>query len=494
MTPPRAKAARGDDGSSELDTYRKKRSAARTPEPMGNDERPPAGRGRRKRPRFVVQEHHARSLHWDFRLERAGVLVSWAVPKGIPLDPTTNHLAVHVEDHPLEYAAFRGRIPEGEYGAGEVSIWDKGTYDEEKWSDREVMVVLHGKRAKGRYVLFKTGGKNWMMHRMDDPPAGYEPPPKGLRPMLASIGSLPPSDEGWSYEFKWDGIRAITYVEGGRIRITSRNGNDLTAAFPELRALGEALGSAQLVLDGEIVAFDESGRPSFQRLQPRIHSSGEARARRLAEERPVSYVVFDLLYEEGVLLLDVPYSKRREALESLGLQGPNWTVSPRFSGPGKDVLEASREQGLEGLVAKRDDSVYLAGKRSQAWTKVKNILTEEVVVGGFTRGEGRRQGRIGSLILGVPEAGGLRYVGQVGTGFDEDALVTLGTFFEDHVRSDSPFTTTVARPYEKKATWVEPVLVGEVSFTEWTKDGRLRQPVWRGVRYDKSADEVVRES
>ncbi len=497
MTPARAEAAREGGASGRLDTYRRKRAAARTPEPMGEDEPEASSRPaqpRPKKPRFVVQEHRARSLHWDFRLERDGVLVSWAVPKGIPLDRKTNHLAVHVEDHPLDYASFRGRIPEGDYGAGEVHLWDRGTYDEEKWSEQEVIVLLHGKRAKGRYVLFRTGGKNWMIHRIDDPPPGYELPPKGLRPMLAAAGELPRSDEGWSYEFKWDGMRAITYVDGGRIRVTSRNGNDLSQAFPELRALGEALGSTAVVLDGEIVAFDDTGRPSFQVLQPRIHASGDARARRLAGEKPVSYVIFDLVYRDGVSLLGAPYLKRREALESLGLQGPNWTVSPRFTGPGSDVLDASREQGLEGVVAKRDDSSYLPGKRSPAWTKVKNLLTEEVVVGGFTSGEGRRKGRIGSLILGMPDAGGLRYVGQVGTGFDEDALAALGRFLASHVRSDSPFTGKVAQPYERKATWVEPVLVGEVSFSEWTRDGRLRQPSWRGVRHDKSAGEVARES
>ncbi len=182
--------------------------------------------------RFVIQEHHASSLHWDFRLERDGVLVSWAVPKGLPMDKATNHLAVHVEDHPLEYGNFSGTIPQGEYGGGAVTIWDKGTYEEEKWSDREVMVVLHGKRAKGRYVLFATKGKNWMIHRMDEAPPGWEPLPELLPPMLAIAGALPTEAKGWAYEFKWDGVRAIAYVEGGRARFLSRNGNDLTGVLP----------------------------------------------------------------------------------------------------------------------------------------------------------------------------------------------------------------------------------------------------------------------
>jgi len=514
MTPDhRRKADRGDDGTAEdkLSTYRRKRSAERTPEPMGGQPKKAAPKKagapkavqkkaapRRKKPRFVIQEHHARALHWDFRLERHGVLVSWAVPKGLPLDRKTNHLAVHVEDHPLEYASFRGRIPEGEYGAGDVFLWDKGTYDEEKWSDREVMVVLHGKRAKGRYVLFQTGGrdgKDWMIHRMDDAPAGYEPLPTSIAPMLAVSGSLPKSDDGWSYEFKWDGIRAVAYVDGGRIRLCSRNGNDLTSSFPELRALGEALGSRQVVLDGEIVAFDDEGRPSFQRLQPRIHASNETQARRRAEQQPVSYLLFDVMHAEGRSLLDEPYTARRDRLEQMKLDGPHWSVSPRFPGPGHDILEASKEQGLEGVVAKRDDSTYLPGRRSPAWTKVKNLRTQEVVVGGFTPGEGRRAGRLGSLILGIPgEGGALEYVGQVGTGFDEAALTELGKLLSSRERRTSPFAGKIAQPYERAATWVEPELVGEVSFSEWTKDGRLRQPSWRGLRDDKSPSEVVRES
>jgi len=224
---------------------------------------------------FVIQEHHARALHWDFRLERDGVLVSWAIPKGLPLDKKTNHLAVHTEDHPLEYATFEGTIPEGEYGGGKVSIWDSGTYDELKWSDREVMVILHGRRMQGTYVLFATkdsrkegngaASRAWMIHRMDDAPEGYTPLPRDLRPMLATLGMLPSDDESWAYEFKWDGVRALSYVDGGRIHVASRNGNDLTASFPELRAVGEQLGSRQVVLDGEIVALDQLSKIAIER-------------------------------------------------------------------------------------------------------------------------------------------------------------------------------------------------------------------------------------
>ena len=499
-----------------LETYRRKRDPKVTPEPVPAAAPPRQKTGRKsrgdaagRRRQFVIQEHHASALHWDFRLEHDGVLVSWAIPKGLPVDKGNNHLAVHTEDHPMEYATFEGTIPSGEYGGGKVILWDAGTYDEIKWSDREVMVVLHGQKAKGQYVLFATAsaagkggggrgqGRNWMVHRMDDNAADYEPPPREIRPMLATLGTLPKDDDAWAYEFKWDGIRAIGHVDGGRLRIRSRNGNDLSSSFPELRALGEQFGSRQAIVDGEIVAFDDQGRPRFQRLQPRIHAADAHKAKRLAAEQPVVYVLFDLLYLEGRLLVTLPYLERRRRLEALGLEKAAtgaWTLSPRFDGPGSDILRASREQGLEGVLAKRLDSPYLAGKRSPTWTKVKNILMQEVVIGGWTPGGGHRQGKFGSLLLGLPSDAGLEYVGQVGTGFSDAVLEDLmGTL--KGLRSDAnPFTTEVPRQYRSVATWVEPKLVGEVSFSEWTMDRRLRHPSWRGLRDDKRPDEVRRES
>ncbi len=436
--------------------------------------------------------------------------MSWAIPKGLPVDKKTNHLAVQTEDHPMEYATFEGTIPKGEYGGGEVILWDTGTYDEVKWSDREVIVVLHGQKVQGKYALFATtrsdgkagvrGGdhrRDWMVHRMDDAVTGYEPPPTEIRPMLATLGSLPKDDAAWAYELKWDGIRAIGQSDGGRLRITSRNGNDLSTSFPELRALGEHFGSHQVVIDGEIVAFDDDGRPRFQRLQPRIHAADAAKAKRLAVEQPVVYVIFDLLYFDGASLIDRPYIERRRRLEALGLdksEGGSWTVSPRFEGPGSDLLQASREQGLEGIMAKRLDSPYLPGKRSPMWTKVKNVLTQEVVIGGWTPGEGHRQGRFGSLLLGIPSEKGLEYVGQVGTGFTDDALDELTGTLAAITSEENPFATDVPRQYRNVATWVIPKLVGEVSFGEWTTDGRMRHPSWRGIRVDKEAGEVRRES
>ncbi|HMD44514.1 MAG TPA: non-homologous end-joining DNA ligase [Acidimicrobiales bacterium] len=451
---------------------------------------------------FVIQEHHARALHWDFRLERDGVLVSWALPKGLPLDPHQNHLAVHTEDHPLEYGGFAGEIPKGEYGGGTVTIWDHGTYDCLKWSDREVMVDLHGQRSEGRYVLFATGSRrrggsakdNWMIHRMDPPPADWQPMPDDVKPMLCDPGTLPRDSRGWAFEFKWDGARAIVYVDGGRVRIQSRNDLDVTASYPELGRLGEALGSRQVVLDGEIVALNEAGRPSFGVLQQRMHVADAARARRLSATVPVTYMIFDVLYLDGRPTMDLPYDQRRRLLESLQLTGSNWTTPPSFTDvEGSDIMAAADQGGLEGVVAKRRDSPYEAGRRSPSWTKVKRFKTQEVVIGGWSPGEGRRHGGIGALLLGLPDKGGLRYVGKVGTGFTDRILDDLHARLGALRTDESPFGGTVPRSQATEATWVRPELVGEVRFSEWTSDGRLRHPSWRGLRDDKKPSEVVVE-
>lgn len=472
-----------------LSEYRRKRDPARTREPMPRKRTTSAGNS------FVVQEHHASALHWDFRLERDGVLVSWAVPKGLPPDPKVNHLAVHVEDHPLEYATFEGDIAEGEYGGGQVTIWDHGSYVTEKWTDREVKVVLSGDRVNGRFVLFQTGGKNWMIHRMDAPARpDWQPLPKELRPMLATLGQLPADDDRWAYEMKWDGVRALVRVDGGRITVMSRNDRDVTVSYPELRPLGEQLGTTQVLLDGEIVSFDEDGRPSFGRLQQRMHVASSASARRLADSDPAVLLIFDLLHLDGRSLLDLPYDQRRELLLGLELSGPSWQTPPAFAGSGAAAVRASRERQLEGVMAKRRTSRYLPGRRSPEWVKVKNIRTQEVIIGGWSTGKGRRAGTIGSLLLGLPEATGLRYIGQVGTGFTDVVLADLSGRLNRLARKTSPFDPAVPRADARDAQWVTPRLVGEVAFTEWTTDGRLRHPSWRGLRPDKSPDEVVRES
>ena len=475
--------------TSRLATYRRKRDPRRTPEPVPPEGPLPEGRD----DTFVIQEHHARRLHWDFRLERGGVLVSWAVPKGLPMDPKTNRLAVHTEDHPLEYAAFAGEIPAGEYGGGKVLIWDRGTYETEKWTDKEVKVVLHGSRVQGRYVLFRTNGDDWMVHRMDPPQdPDWQPLPARIRPMLAVTGELPPvaQDDRWGYEMKWDGVRAVVYVEGGSARVLSRSDRDVTVTYPELRPLGEQLGARQCVLDGEIVAFDDQGRPSFGALQPRMQIGDAARARRLAKEVPATFLAFDVLHLDGRDTTALPYQERRDLLEAMDVNGARWSTPPWFRGDGAAALATSRAQGLEGIVAKRRDSPYLPGRRSDNWLKIKIFDTAEVVIGGWKPGSGRRAGGIGSLLIGVPSPAGLEYVGHVGTGFTQAMLDDLARMLRPLARQTSPFAHEVPRQWAKDARWVTPKLVGEVAYGERTKDGRLRTPSWRGLRPDKRPEDI----
>jgi bifunctional non-homologous end joining protein LigD len=467
-----------------LSDYRAKRDLERTPEPAGAGA-PREGAPREgARPRFVVQEHHARALHWDLRLEREGVLVSWALPRGVPLDPKRNHLAVHVEDHPLEYLDFESEIPAGQYGAGRVEIWDTGTYETEKFRDDEVIVRLHGERVHGRYALFRTrrGERHddWMIHRMDPPEDPQrEPMPEQIEPMLAHRGALPADPDGWSFEVKWDGVRALAFVEGGRVRLQGRKGVALSERYPELRGLGAALGSREAIFDGEIVAFDADGRPSFERLQRRMHIDAPARVRRVAQEIPVVYVIFDLLYLDGHPLLSTSYSERRDALARLDLGGPGWTVPAHHVGDGEALLAATREQGLEGVVAKRLGSGYEPGRRSRAWVKVKNVRTETLLIGGWLDGEGARAGSIGALAVGRLEDGELRYAGRVGSGFDDAELRRLPALLEPLKRPTSPFAR---RGGPRGAHWVEPALAADVQYTERTSAGILRHPVYRGLR------------
>jgi bifunctional non-homologous end joining protein LigD len=452
------------------------------------------GSRRSTRPEFVIQEHHARALHWDFRLEHDGVLVSWALPKGIPEDPKTNHLAVHTEDHPLDYGSFEGEIPAGEYGGGKVTIWDSGHFDLEKWTDTEVMVVLHGSRVSGRYVLFPTKGKNWMIHRMDPAPKDYQPLPEKVRPMLATSGRLPASDEGWAYEIKWDGVRAITFIDGGRIRMRSRNDKELAPSFPEFREIGVAMGARPCVLDGEIVVIGDGGIPDFGRLQHRLHLASASAIAKQSAASPASYVIFDLLHLDGRPLFSLPYDARREQLEALALSGSFYTTADSFrDAKGADILKATQDAGLEGVIAKQRRSPYVQGKRSDSWIKVKNVRTQEVVIGGWTEGAGSRQGSMGALLLGIPSSDGLRFVGKVGTGFSAAARQSLVELLRRDTRKRSPFVpaTDVKEP---SAHFVRPRHVGEVGFSEWTAAGRLRHPTWRGLRDDKVPTDVVVES
>jgi bifunctional non-homologous end joining protein LigD len=453
-----------------LTEYRGKRKAGVTPEPMGDEAASSEGR------RYVIQEHHATRLHWDLRLEHDGVAVSWAIPNGLPEAPKDNRLAVRTEDHPLEYLEFEGDIPKGEYGAGKMRIWDRGTYELLKWEPRKVEVDFHGERLHGRYALFGLdkgeSPKDWMIHRMDPPadPAAGAPMPDKLVPMMARLGKLPRDDDRWAFEIKWDGVRAICQSEPGRMHLHSRNLLDITPRYPELNRLNRALSHHRAVLDGEVVALDAEGKPSFGALQRRMHVTAESTVRRLARETPVTYVIFDLLWLDGHSLIELPYEERRARLSELDLgDGEHWRVPDYVAGHGAQLLAATEQQGLEGVIAKRLDSPYEPGRRSQSWVKVKNLYRQEVVVGGWVPGDGRRRDRIGALLAGVhDDEGQLQHIGRVGTGFTEAEL-------------------------PRNAVFVEPRLVAEVEFREWTDGGQLRAPSYKGLRDDKPAELVVRE-
>ncbi len=469
-----------------------------TPEPVARAPRPTvkhtAASGA---PRFVIHEHHAARLHWDLRLERDGALASWAVPKGLPEAPGENHLAVAVENHPLEYLDFEAEIPKGQYGAGSITIWDSGTYECLKWEPRKVEVALHGERVDARYALFPIDAgaqpKNWLIHRMDPAADGKrEPMPARIAPMLARAGQLPDEDDGWAYEIKWDGVRAIAYSQPGELRLESRNLKDISDTYPELFAMNAALGSHRAVLDGEIVAFDDDGHPSFEALAQRMHTASRAKARKLAKGTPVTYVIFDLLWLDGHSLMGAPYGERRTQLTALALSGGSWQTPEHILGEGKALLAATAEQGLEGVVAKRLDSLYQPGARTREWVKVKRVAHQELVVGGWMPGKGKRGDSIGALLGGVYEQDGqLRYVGRVGSGFSDSELQRLSGLLAPLARAASPFTIGEQPPMG--ARFCEPQLVIEVVFANWTARGNLRAATYKGLREDKPAAQVVRE-
>jgi bifunctional non-homologous end joining protein LigD len=469
-----------------LREYERKRDRKQTPEPFGGK------RKKGKQPIFVVQRHQARALHYDFRLERDGALASWAVPKGVPLDVGERHLAVHVEDHPLEYATFAGEIPKGQYGAGTVEIWDSGTYElvEEK-PDGGLTVRLNGKRLDGLWTLIPAHlsgqEKNWLIVRKREEAAA--PPPEGGKtryaPMLATLAEQLPTGRDWRFEVKWDGFRTIAYLRGSEPELRSRKDQDLTERFAAVaRELPKAIRTPHCVLDGEVCALDDEGRPTFSGLQQ--------------GDRPLAYYIFDLLELDGTPIVDRPLRERHEQLEEI-LDRRNKIVklSEMFDdGPGLERVVLERR--FEGVMAKKLGSTYEPGKRSRNWLKVKpkqGLQRQEFVIAGYTKGEGRRASSFGALVLAVREGAKLRWVGNVGTGFDEREIQRLLKLLKPLARKTPPLDPVPKMPRVKKGdvVWIEPKLVAQVAFTEWTHDDRLRAPRYEGLREDKEVEEVTRE-
>ncbi|MDR7427445.1 MAG: non-homologous end-joining DNA ligase [Armatimonadota bacterium] len=526
------------------EAYRRRRRFARSPEP------PRRARRRRGPLRFVIQEHHATRFHHDFRLEMAGVLRSWAVPKGISLDPAQKRLAVAVEDHPLEYLDFEGVIPEGNYGAGTVMVWDLGTYEspqgdpDEGFRRGKLTVVLHGQKVRGEFHLVRTrmgrrSGRGeetqWLLFKTKDadavpgwslpqpsrsatsgrtieeirgeasagPIASPAAPPKvpsrlrrlGLHrpgrdpmservpPMLAKPVGRAFDDPGWLFEPKWDGVRAIALVrwEGPRqhVLLQSRSLKLINDRYPEVVEGLAAAGLPDVVLDGEIVALDSAGRPSFQRLQQRINLRG-AEVDTVRAQVPVVYYLFDILHYNGHDLTRRPLEERRRILEAAVPAGPTLRLTEAFPGEGQAFYRVALQHGLEGIVGKRRDSPYEPGRRSGAWVKVKARRSLHAVVGGYTRGRRGRRSQFGALLLGLyDDRELLRYIGHVGGGFREEELRQVLEALRPLERPTSPFSP-VPRT-NQPATWTEPRLVVQVEYLEWTEEGSLRFPVFQGI-------------
>ena len=508
-----------DAGRDRLATYRSMRDPAKTPEPVPGG--PPDGQ--RDGFRFVIQEHHARRLHYDVRLEHDGVLASWAVPKAPPTDPKINHLAVRTEDHPMEYLTFHGSIPKGQYGAGAMRIWDTGTYRLHKWREgKEVIVTLFGQPDGGlggvrKFALIHTGSgdsqpeKNWLMHLMDTDPEDLAARgdhveergsveeadfPEQVEPMLATLTDAAHfgDESGWAFEMKWDGVRAVAYLAAGRVKLLSRKGRDDTKAYFDVADELPKINVKTAILDGEVVVTDAAGRPNFGLLQHRINLTKPADIERTAKTYPAQLMLFDILELNGQSLIKKTYQERREILENLipPEPGSRIQVPPIFEGDLRAALETADQLRLEGVVAKRRNSIYQPGRRTHTWLKIKLHRAQEAVIGGWREGQGRRGGGVGSLLMGLPTEAGLHYVGRVGSGFNDRQLDDIQAKLEKLMRKTSPFID-VPREDARDAHWVTPSLVGEVTYGELTEPGRLRHPVWRGLRPDKSPDEVVWE-
>jgi bifunctional non-homologous end joining protein LigD len=508
-----------------LQRYREKRDFGKTSEPRG-------GRARRSKTplRFVVQKHAARTLHYDFRLELSGVLKSWAVPKGPSLDPADKRLAVEVEDHPLEYGDFEGVIPEHEYGAGTVEIWDRGTWTPDGDAERglregHLTFALSGKRLSGHWALIrmnrrdKSGKQPWLLikerearprggngkesseaskatrvaKRPEASPRRAKPSigraaklPARLEPELATLVADAPKEAGWLYELKYDGYRILARIDDDEVRLVTRNRQDWTDRFPAIALDLARLKLGSSWLDGEVCVLDAEGRSSFSALQRAL--SGDSKS-------PMLYAIFDAPFLDGRDLRSLPLSERRATLENaLSKLGPRSTLrfSAALTGSGAQLREEACKRGLEGIIGKRAESVY-RHERTRDWIKLKCRQRQELVIGGYSAPRGSRQG-LGALLLGVHENGGkLRYVGRVGTGFDAATLRALEKKLSRLTVDWPPFDPPPKGRLARGVHWVSPKLVAEIAFAEWTHDGHVRQASFEGLREDKSQREVRRE-
>lgn len=480
--------------------YQRKRRFDETPEPpaaaVTGDVDPltaPTG------DRFVIQQHHATALHHDVRIEMLNgstpVLVSWAVPRRLPRVKGEKHLAIRTEDHPMEYLDFAGDIPEGNYGAGDVRIFDTGRYEMVGRSDDRLTIRLQGRRQIGTWHLVHTGEKDgkdqWLaiLSSEDRPPPQPRPPSD---PMLATVGGEAYDDPAWAFEPKWDGIRAIAICDASSTTLVSRNRRDITPAYPELQGLHLQLAALDAMVDGEIVAF-EDGKPSFQVLQRRMHVRDSKQIERLIKEIPVTFMAFDLIYADESDLTGLTYQERRERLEAILVPSKIVQLSPAVIGDGVALYEAAAEQHLEGIVAKRLGSSYAPGDRSRDWVKIKTSADADVVIVGWSEGSGARSGTIGSLVMGLYEGEDLRYVGQVGTGFNQRTLADAMERLQGLGEAPPPFAPEILRsaPELRKAHWVPPRLVAMVEYRQVTSARRLRAPAFKGFREDKLPEQCT---
>ena len=510
---PRFPRSRADRPASRavLDEYAAKRDFGRTPEPSGEDA--PTGEGsgepqggapddREAHPaglievaplepgrRFTIQQHHARRLHHDVRFERDGVLVSFAVPKRLPEEPGVRHLAVNTEDHPLDYLTFSGTIPAGEYGGGEVRLFDLGTYEPLEVADGKLTVRLHGSRYHGaEFHFFRTSDRDWLVILGGKVSLPQPSPPPTYQPMMASLTAEPFDDDGWLFEVKWDGHRCLANL-GRATRLTSRTARDMTGQFPELIDLHRQLAARNAVVDGEIVALDRDGRPSFERMQDRFHRAPEELARNKGRV-PVQFIAFDLLWLDGEPLLDLPLTERRARLVEVLVETRDVRLSQVVHGRGVDFFEQARGLGLEGVVAKRAASPYRPGTRSHDWRKIKALRRQDCVIVGWTPGQGQRGATLGSLLLAVSDGRRLRYAGNVGTGFTQAFLADLLPALVEREVAEPRFE---GAPRLRATRFVRPELVCEVEYLKWTDDGKLRAASFKGLRPDKPPGDCVRE-